>query len=105
VIRVTEEAKGLLGTIWSPDGEVLRLTRSPEADGGGGLAFRHGRGEGSDQIIQHAGAQALRIARSVRVGGFDGSRVEVVDGTLGVLRPGPDPQTTLPAFRFRGRWE
>jgi hypothetical protein len=102
VIRVSEEVKGLLGTLWSPDGEVLRLTRSSEADGAGGLTFRSGRGEGSDQIVQHAGRQVLRIDRSVREWGFDGSSVEVRDGTLGVVRTGPDSRTTAPAFPFTG---
>jgi hypothetical protein len=103
VIRVSDEAKELLGSLWSPDGGVLRLIRSPEALGAGGLTFRHGRGEGADQIVQHAGTQVLRIDPEVRKGGFDGSSVEVVDGTLGVVRPGSDPHTTLPAFHFRGR--
>jgi hypothetical protein len=103
MIRVSEGAKELLGTLWSPDGEVLRLTRSPGADGAGGLAFRHGSGQGSDQIVQHAGTQVLRIDPSVREGGFDGSSVEVVEGTLGVVEPGPDPHTALPAFHFGGR--
>jgi hypothetical protein len=83
VIRVTEEAKGLLGILWAPEGEVLRLTRSPGADGTGTLAFRHGRGEVSDRIVQHAGTQVPRIDPAVRKG-FDGSTVEVVDGGLGV---------------------
>jgi hypothetical protein len=102
MIRVSDEAKRLLGTIWSPDGEVLRLTRSSEVAGAGNLAFRSGRGEGSDQIVQHGGRQVLRIDRSVRRG-FDGSTVEVRDGTLGVVQRGPDPQTTTPAFPFTGR--
>jgi hypothetical protein len=102
MIRVSDEAKRLLGTIWSPDGEVLRLTRSSEVDGAGNLAFRSGRGVGSDQIVQHGGRQVLRIDRSVRRG-FDGSTVEVRDGTLGVVQRGPDPQTTTPAFPFTGR--
>ena len=86
MIRVTDEAKRLLSTLWAPDGEVLRLVlRQPEADGAGGLAFGHGRGEGADQIVQHGGRQVLRVDRSVRRGGFDGSTVEVVDGTLGVV--------------------
>ena len=86
------------------DGEVMRLhLRQPEAAGAGGLAFGHGRGEGADQIVQHAGRQVLRVDRSVRAGGFDGSRVEVVNGTLGVVQPGPHPKTTAPAFSFTGR--
>jgi hypothetical protein len=69
VIRVSEEAKRLLSTLWAPDGEVMRLVlRQPEADEGGGLAFGHGRGEGADQIVQHAGTQVLRVDRSVRRG-------------------------------------
>jgi hypothetical protein len=66
VIRVSQEAKRLLGSIWTPDGEVLR------------------------------------VDRSVRRGVFDGSSVEVVDGTLGVVPPGPGPQTS-PLFPFTGR--
>ena len=104
MIRISDEAKRLLGTLWSPNGDVLRLVlRSPESDGAGRLAFRSGRGEGSDQIIQHGGRQVLRIDRSVREAGFDGSTVEVVDGTLGVVPAGPDPQTAVPAFHFTGR--
>jgi hypothetical protein len=104
VIRVSDEAKRLLSTLWAPDGEVLRLIlRSPEADGAGRAAFGHSRGEGADQIVQHGGRQVLRIDPSVREGGFDGSSVEVVDGTLGVVRPGPYPRTTAPAFPFTGR--
>jgi hypothetical protein len=91
VIRVSDEAKRLLGTLWAPDGEVLRLTRSPEANGPEALAFRNGRGGGADQIFQHGGRQVLRIDRSVRMGGFAGSSVEVVDGSLGVVPPGPLP--------------
>ena len=103
MIRISDEAKRLLGTVWSPDGDVLRLVlRSPEAHGARELAFGHGRGEGSDQIVQHGGRQVLRIDRSVRRG-FDGSTVEVRDGTLGVVQRGPDPQTTTPAFPFTGR--
>ena len=101
--EIVGKAKRLLSTLWSPNGDVLRLVlRSPEADGARELAFGHGRGEGSDQIIQHAGRQVLRIDRSVRRG-FDGSSVELVEGTLGVVQPGPDPQTTIPAFPFTGR--
>jgi hypothetical protein len=103
MIQISDEAKRLLSTLWYPDGDVLRLVlRSLEADGARELAFGHGRGEGADQIVQHAGAQVLRIDRSVRRG-FDGSSVEVVDGTLGVVQPGPDAQTTTPAFPFTGR--
>jgi hypothetical protein len=79
VIRVSEEAKRLLSTLWAPDGEVMRLVlRQPEADEAGGLAFGHGRGEGADQIVQHAGTQVLRVDRSVRRGDFYGSSVEAV---------------------------
>ena len=103
MIRISDEAKRLLGAVWSPDADVLRLVlHSPEADGARELAFGHGRGEGSDQIVQHAGRQVLRIDPSVRRG-FDGSSVEVVDGTLGVVQPGPDSQTTTPAFPYAGR--
>jgi hypothetical protein len=88
MIRVSEEAKRLLGTLWAPDGEVLRLiVRSPGADGPRRLTFRHGRGEGADQIVQHGGRQVLRIDPSVRRG-FDGSSVEAIDGALGVVPPG-----------------
>jgi hypothetical protein len=56
VIRISDEAKRLLSTLWFPDGDVLRLVlRSPEADGARKLAFGHGPGEGADQIVQHAG--------------------------------------------------
>jgi hypothetical protein len=103
MIRVSDEAKRLLGTIWSPEGEVLRLVlRSPGADGAGRPAYGHGRGEGSDQIVQHAGRQVLRIDRSVRIEGLDGSSVEVVDGILGVVPPGPRPKTTALAVPFTG---
>jgi hypothetical protein len=103
MIRISDEAKRLLGTLWSPDSDVLRLVlRSSEVDGARELAFGHGRGEGADQIVQHGGRQVLRIDRSVSRG-FDGSTVEVVDGTLGVVQPGPDSQTTAPAFSFTGR--
>jgi hypothetical protein len=79
VIRVSDEAKRLLSTLWAPDGEALRLALS---NGAGGLVFRHGRGEGSDQIAQHAVRQVLRIDPSVRGGGFDGSTVEAVNGAV-----------------------
>lgn len=96
-MRVGEEAKGLLSALRAPDGEVLRLVLPPEADGEArGLAFRYGRGEGADQIVQHAGRQVLRIDRSVREGGFDGSSVEVEDGTLGVVPPRPGPRRAAP---------
>ena len=92
MIRVSEEAKRLLGTLWAPDGEVLRLIlHSPGADGPGRLTFRHGRGEGADQIVQHGGRQVLRIDPSVR-SGFDGSSVEAIDGALGVVPPGRGPK-------------
>jgi len=109
VIRVSEEAKRLLGTLWTPDGEVLRLVlRSPEARGPGRRAFRHGRGGGGGQIVQHGGRQVLRIDPSVRKGGFDGTNVGVVDGALGVVMPGPCPQTAAlaaPFTRFSERGE
>ena len=98
MIRVSEETKGLLGTLWFPDREVLRPTRSSEALGAGGLAFCHGRGEGSDQIVQHAGTQVSRIDPAVRKG-FGGNTVEVMDGALGAV-----PPWRLPALRAgRGR--
>jgi len=90
MIHVSEEAKVLLGTLWAPDGEVLRLIPSPEADGSAELVLRYGRGQGADQIVQHAGRQVLRIAPSVRKA-FDGSTVEAVDGALGVVPLGPLP--------------
>jgi hypothetical protein len=90
VIRVSDEAKRLLSALWAPEGEVMRLVPSPQADEGGELAFSHGRGEGADQIVQHEGQQVLRIDPSVRRD-FDGSTVEVVDGALGVVPPGPMP--------------
>jgi hypothetical protein len=92
VIRISEEARMLLGTLWAPDGEVLRLIPSPESDGSAELVLRHGRGEGADQIVKHDGKQVLRIAPSVRKD-FDGSTVEAVDGALGVVPPGSLPQT------------
>lgn len=88
----------LLGILWAPDGEVLRLIPSPESDGSAELAFRYGRGEGADQIVQHDGRQVLRIAPSVRKD-FDGSTVEAVDGALGVVQPGPLPRSTAPEAR------
>lgn len=102
MIRVSEEAKRLLGSLSTPDGEVLRLIpRSSEADGlVGGRVYRHGRGEGADQIVQHEGRQALRIERSVRKS-FDGSSVEVVGGNLSVAPP--SPRTTAPAASFADR--
>jgi hypothetical protein len=101
VIRVSDEAKRLLSTLWAPDGEVLRLTASPEADSPGGLVFRHGRGEGADQIVQHAGLQVLRIDRSVRRG-FDGSMVEAADGVLGVVPRDPVSETRARTVPFAG---
>ena len=105
MIRVSQEAKRLPGSLSVPDGEVLRLIpRSSEADGLGGLVegltFNHGHGEGADQIVQHDGRQVLRIERSVRRS-FDGSSVEVVDGNLSVVPPGS--RTTAPAASFAGR--
>ena len=85
MIRVSEDAKRLLSTLWAPEGEVMRLVPSPGAEQGG-FGFRHGRGEGADQIIQHGGRQVLRIVPSVRKE-FDGSTVEVVEGALGVVPP------------------
>jgi hypothetical protein len=79
---------------------VLRLS---EAGGAARLAFGHGRGKGADQIVQHAGRQVLRIGRSVRSGGFDGSTVEVVDGTLGVVQLGSGSQTAAPTSLVTGR--
>jgi hypothetical protein len=88
MIRVSEEAKWLLSTLWVPDGEVARLLPSPDAEGE--LLFGHGRGEGADQIVQHGGTQVLRIDPAV-CRDFDGSTVEVVDGAIGVVPPGPMP--------------
>ena len=90
MIRVSEEAKRLLSTLWAPDGQVTRQVSSPADDQEGRIVFRHGRGEGADQIVQHGGRQVLRIAPSVRKQ-FDGSTVEVVDGALGVVPHGPMP--------------
>lgn len=101
MIRVSDEARGLLGSLSAPDGEVLRLIPcSSEADGLGGLVFRHGHGEGADQIVQHDGRQVLRIVRSVR-STFDDSSVEVVDGNPSAVPP--YPRTTAPAAFFAGR--
>jgi hypothetical protein len=44
----------------------------------------------SDQIVQHGGTQVLRIDPAVRRD-FDGSSVELVDGAIGVVPPGPMP--------------
>ena len=88
MIRVSEDAQRLLGALWVPEGEVMHLVSSSEADGG--LAFRHGHGEGDDQIVQHDGRQVPRIDSSVRKQ-FDGSTVETVDGALGMVPPGPMP--------------
>ena len=66
------------------------MVPSPEADQGGELVFRHESGGAADQIVQHGGRQVLRIAPSARKE-FDGSTVEVVDGALGVVPPGPMP--------------
>ena len=89
MIRVSEEAKVLLGASRAPEGEVLRLTLRQTGPGRpGGLAFDHGPGEGADQVVQHAGRQVLRIDLPVRKA-FDGSAVEVVDGALGLVPPGP----------------
>jgi hypothetical protein len=91
VIRVSPKAKRLLSTLWVPDGEVLRLIRPPESYGHAGqLAFRYGRGEGGDQIVQHGGKQVLRIDPAVRRG-FDGSTVEAIDGAVGMVPPRPSP--------------
>jgi hypothetical protein len=90
VIRVSEDARRLLSTLWAPEGEVIRMVPSPEADQGGELVFRHESGGAADQIVQHGGRQVLRIAPSARKE-FDGSTVEVVDGALGVVSPGPMP--------------
>lgn len=103
MIRVSEEARKLLATLWSPDGEVLRLTLSSEANGAGGLAFRSGRGEGSDQIVQHGGAQVLRVDPEVRGEGFDGSSVEVVEGALGVVPRCRERRTMLLPEFYCGR--
>ena len=91
MIRVSEEAKAVLGASPAPEGEVLRLTlRPPGAGRPGGLAFDHGPGEGADQVVQHAGRQVLRIDVSVRKG-FDGASVEVVDGAVVVVPPEGPP--------------
>ena len=66
MIRVSEDARRLFSTLWAPEGEVIRMIPSPEADQGGELVFRHGSGEGADEIVQHGGRQVLRIAPSAR---------------------------------------
>ena len=44
-MRISDEAKRLFSTLWSPDADVLRLVlHSPEADEARELAFGHGRG-------------------------------------------------------------
>jgi hypothetical protein len=98
VIHVSEEAKMLLGNLWAPDGEVLRLIPSPEADGSAELAFRYGRGEGADQIVQHDGRRVLRIAPSVRK---DFDRLDRGGSGWGSrdAAAGPLLQTTAPEAR------
>ena len=95
MIKVSEEAKRLLSSLWAPDGEVLRLVCDPTLGTGSDvhaeeLAFGFGRGEGADQIVQHDGRQVLRIAPEVSQD-FDGSTVEPVDGALGIVPPGHQP--------------
>ena len=90
MIRVSEDARRLLSTLWSPEGEVIRMIPSPEADQGREFVFGHGNGEGADQIVQHGGRKVLRIAPAARRE-FDGSTVELVDGALGVVPPDPMP--------------
>ena len=98
MIRVSEEAKVLLGASRAPEGEVLRLTLRQTGPGRpGGLAFDHGPGEGADQVVQHAGRQVLRIDLPVRKA-FDGSAVEVVDGALGLMPSGHPPADARGAF-------
>ena len=87
MIRVSEEAKAVLGASPAPEGEVLRLALRPPGPGRPGrLAFDHGPGEGADQVVQHAGRQVLRIDVSVRKA-FRGASVELVDGALGLVPP------------------
>ena len=91
MIRVSEEAKAVLGASRAPEGEVLRLTLRPPGPGRPGrLAFDHGPGEGADQVVQHAGRQVLRVDVSVRKA-FHGASVEVVDGAVVVVPPEGPP--------------
>lgn len=66
MIRVSEDARKLLSTLWSPEGEVIRMIPSPEADQGREFVFGHGNGEDADQIVQHGGRQVLRIAPAAK---------------------------------------
>jgi hypothetical protein len=69
LIRVTEEARVLLGTVDlgtldSAEGTVLRLDPASydEETGEMTLSFAPGEGKGNDQIVQHGCKQVLRIA-------------------------------------------
>lgn len=90
MIEVTEDARKALGGLWTPEGEVTRLVPNPAGEEGTEILFRHGRGEGADQIVQHAGRQVLRIDPTV-CEEFDGQTLEVVDGALGVVPSGSTP--------------
>ncbi len=108
MIRVTEEAKVLLGTVDlgtldSAEGTVLRLDPAgyDEETGEMTLSFAPGDGNSNDQIVQHGGKQVLRIAGVISQR-LNGSTMDVVveegpEGTrsmgIGIMPPGPEPLT------------
>jgi hypothetical protein len=104
LIRVTEEAKVLLGTVDSgtldsAEGTVLRLdpVAYDELTGELTLSFAPGDGKANDQIVQHGGQQVLRIAGAVSQR-LNGSTMDVVveegrEGTrmgICIMPPGPE---------------
>ena len=107
MIRVTEEAKVLLGTVDlgtldSAEGTVLRLdtVAYDEVTGEVTLGFAPGDGKSNDQIVQHGGKQVLRIAGVVSQR-LNGSTMDVVldDGLEGspmgisIIPPYTEPLT------------
>ena len=81
VIRVSDEAKRLLGALWAPDGEVLRLLppRCPTAGQGGSMVARpppqpEGGGRQdhpyrTQRRLMHPSRSRCTDASSARVGG------------------------------------
>jgi hypothetical protein len=107
LIRVTEETRVLLGTVDlgtldSAEGTVLRLdtVAYDEVTGEVTLGFAPGDGKSNDQIVQHGGKQALRIAGVVSQR-LNGSTMDVVldDGPEGspmgisIIPPCAEPLT------------
>ena len=108
MIRVTEEARILLGTVDlgtldSAEGTVLRLdtVAYDEVAGEVTLGFAPGDGKSNDQIVQHGGKQVLRIAGVVSQR-LNGSTMDVVveeepDGSrsmgIGIMPSGPETLT------------